>query len=96
MSPDNRDIIDRLNSIPGLNYGAQDEKHLDALAVLSLPGHLRKTALAIIKLTKGDKEAISRITGKEIDLEERNLEELFRMGYLEKQIIELGTLYRIK
>jgi hypothetical protein len=85
-----------LNSIPGLNYGAQDEKHLDAIAVLSLPSHLRKTALAIIKITVGDKEAVSSITGQDETNEAKNLVELASMGYLRRKQQSKKTVYELK
>jgi predicted transcriptional regulator len=60
-----------------------ERKHLDAIAILSLPANLRKTAMAIHKKGKATAETISKITGREESYESNCLNQLVEMGYLE-------------
>jgi hypothetical protein len=92
-----KNVIERLYSIPGLNYGdsSPENKHLDAISILSLPNHLRKTALAIHKVSKGNPSKISKITGNNHNVESNNLEELVDMGYLRKKGTELEIYYEL-
>lgn len=60
-----------------------ERKHLDAIAILSLPAGLRKTAMAIHKKGKATAEMIANITDREILLESKCLYQLVEMGYLE-------------
>ncbi len=55
---------------------------LDAMALLSLPDQLRKTALAVHKLGRATTERIAEDTGRERDVENMYLNQLVRMGYL--------------
>ena len=91
------DILDLVNRLPGLNYGESDgeRKHLDVIAILSLPGHLRKTAVAVHKRGRVSAEMLSGITGQDVDVERACLEELVEMRYLEVTQEEEGTLYYI-
>jgi hypothetical protein len=93
----NKKVFDRLNSIAGLYYGdsSNENKHLDALTILSLPANLRKTALAIHRVTKGDVLCISKMTGKNQNIERYNLEELFEMGYLDKHVKNETIYYEL-
>ena len=63
-----KDILDLVSSLSGL-YGSSDDekKHLDAIAILSLPRHLRKTAVAIHRMKKVTAEKLSEITGQDED-----------------------------
>ena len=92
-----KDILDLVSVLPGLNYGFSDDekKHLDAIAILSLPGHLRKTAVAIHKRKRVSAKMLSKITGQNVEFERANLEELAEMKYLEIVLEEAGTFYCI-
>ena len=92
-----KDILDLVGVLPGLNYGYSDDekKHLDAIAILSLPSHLRKTAIAVHKKRRVSAEWLSMITGQSVEVERANLEELAEMKYLEVVQEESATLYRI-
>ena len=92
-----KDILELVNRLPELNYGNSDDerKHLDAIGILSLPGHLRKTAVAVHKKKRVSDEMVSSITGQSIDVERANLEELVEMKYLTKVREEAGSFYNI-
>lgn len=93
-----KNIIDLVNNIPGLNYGETDEevKHLDSIAILTLPQHLRKSAIAIIQVLKGGACAVSKISGNDVESEMAYLEELADMGYLARRVSGSTVLYEIK
>lgn len=95
---DTKKLIDLLNNIPGLNYGEPEVegKHLDAIAILSLPNHLRRSALAILKISKGHVSSISEITGNDENVESTYLEELTKMGYLRKQKTKSEINYELR
>jgi hypothetical protein len=61
-----------------------EEKNLDAFAILALPQHLKKTALAIHRLGKATAEMTGNLTGRTLENEEANLLEMVEMGYLKK------------
>ena len=91
-----KDILDLVSVLPGLYGSSDDEKmHLDAIAILSLPSHLRKTAIAVHKKRRVSAEWLSMITGQSVEVERANLEELAEMKYLETVQEEAGTLYCI-
>jgi DNA-binding transcriptional ArsR family regulator len=58
--------------------------NLDAITLLALPDHLRTTALNLYSLGIADAEEISKNTGKERAVESNYLNQLERMGYVEK------------
>ena len=98
IESNSKDIMKLLESIPGLAYynSREESKHLDAITILSLPGPLRKSALAILKVLKGDANMISKITENDEEAERVNLEKLVEMGYLTKLMIESRVFYEIK
>ncbi len=94
---DVKDILDLVRGLPGLNYGDSDDerKHLDAIGILSLPRHLRKTAVAIHMRKRVTAEILSEITGQDVEVERANLEELVEMTYLVTVLEEAGIFYCI-
>lgn len=58
---------------------------LDVVALLSLPDHLRKTAMAMFELRKATAVMISEKTGRKRATESDCLNQLVRMGYLKKK-----------
>ena len=92
-----KDILELVNRLPGLNYGSSDgeRKHLDAIGILSLPGHLRKTAVAVHRRRRVSAEMLSEITGRDVDVERAYLEELVDMTYLIVVKEEADTFYFI-
>lgn len=58
---------------------------LDVVALLSLPDHLRKTAMALFELHKATAVMISEKTGRKRATESDCLNQLVRMGYLKKK-----------
>jgi hypothetical protein len=67
------------------NTTSRKRKHLDAIALLSLPEHLRKTALAIHEKGRATATMISEVTGRPPEIERSNLNELEEMGYLDTE-----------
>jgi hypothetical protein len=93
-----KDILDLLLGARGIQQGnpGSDERTLDAIAILSLPGHLRKTALSIHKKGKATATMIAELTGRKEDVEKANLIELKQMGYLEIVQLEHNILFKIR
>jgi len=58
---------------------------LDAATLLSLPDHLRKTAMAMCKLGEATATDISKETGRVRAVESDYLNQLVGMGYLKKK-----------
>ena len=57
---------------------------LDVMTLLSLPDHLRKSALTIVKLGKAMAEEVAKETGRARAIESAYLNQLVRMGYLKR------------
>lgn len=57
---------------------------LDVMTLLSLPDHLRKSALSIVKLGKAMAEDVAKETGRARAIESAYLNQLVRMGYLKR------------
>ncbi|MBM4028363.1 MAG: transcriptional regulator [Planctomycetes bacterium] len=55
---------------------------LDIMTLLSLPDHLRKTALTLIKLGRATAEDVARETGRARAIESAYLNQLARMKYV--------------
>jgi hypothetical protein len=62
-----------------------EEMPLDAATLLSLPDHLRKTAMAICKLGEATATDISGETGRVRAVESDYLNQLVGMGHLKKK-----------
>ena len=73
----------------------KEKKPLDAITILSLPEHLRKTALVIQKIGRATAPMIAQETGRETAEENVNLEELVKRGYLAIEIQDDDTYYQI-
>ncbi len=58
---------------------------LDIVALLALPDHLRKTAMAMHELRKATAEMVSKKTGRRRATESASLNQLVRMQYLNKR-----------
>ena len=83
-------IIDMLEQKPRApetpeSYGQLTE-YLDAITLLSLPDHLRRTAIALAKLGgEATAEEVSRETGRARAVESAYLNQLVAMGYIAKK-----------
>ncbi len=83
-------IIDMLEHRPQTSktsesYGQLTE-YLDAITLLSLPDHLRRTAIALAKLGgEATAEDVSRETGRARAVESAYLNQLVAMGYIAKK-----------
>lgn len=74
----------RATEVPG-NYGKLTE-YLDAITLLSLPDHLRRTAIALAKLGgESTAEEVSKETGRARAVESAYLNQLVAMGYVAKK-----------
>jgi hypothetical protein len=60
------------------------EASLDVMTLLSMPDHLRKTAMAICRCTRATAEEISVQTSRARAVESAYLNQLVIMGYLKK------------
>ncbi len=65
---------------------SQLTEYLDAITLLSLPDHLRRTAIALAKLGgEATAEEVSRETGRARAVESAYLNQLVAMGYIAKK-----------
>jgi hypothetical protein len=71
---------DNQKSAPGL-----PDASLDVMTLLSMPDHLRKTAMAICRCVRATAEEISVQTSRARAVESAYLNQLVIMGYLKKQ-----------
>jgi len=69
-----------LKSIPTL-----PDASLDVMTLLSMPDHLRKTAMTICRCTKATAEEIATQTRRARAVESAYLNQLVIMGYLKKE-----------
>jgi len=58
---------------------------LDVMTLLSLPDHLRKTAVTLCKLGEATAEEVSQQTARARAVESSYLNQLVMMGYLKKE-----------
>jgi hypothetical protein len=61
------------------------EASLDVMTLLSMPDHLRKTAMTICRCSKGTAEEIAEQTKRARAVESAYLNQLVIMGYLKKE-----------
>ena len=61
------------------------EASLDVMTLLSMPDHLRKTAMSICRCTRATAEEISEQTKRARAVESAYLNQLVTMGYLKKE-----------
>ena len=92
-----RDNLERLNDkmevmIELQKHGRKDELHplstdapLDVMTLLSMPDHLRKTAMTICRCGRATAEEISQQTTRARAVESAYLNQLVIMGYLKKE-----------
>lgn len=82
---DAKDILDLLMGAkkPQGDDPKSDKKPLDAIAILTLPSNLRKTAVAIHRVVRATAKMISEYTGQDKKVEYANLKQLEAMGYLQ-------------
>lgn len=94
---DAKDVLDLLVGVRELRQDnpGKEKKTLDAIALLSLPEHLRKTAIAIHKIGRATAAMIAGVTGRDARVECSNLEELAEMGYLEIEKRDGGVFFYI-
>lgn len=71
-------------------------KHLDAGGLMSLPDHLRKTAMAMVKLGEGTASSVSHVTSRVRAAESDYLNQLFAMGYLRKRRVGRDRVFSIE
>jgi hypothetical protein len=57
---------------------------IDVMTLLSLPDHLRKSAMSIVKLGKAMAEDVAKETGRARAIESAYLNQLARMGHLRR------------
>jgi hypothetical protein len=70
-------------------------RSLDAIAILSLPKNLRKTAIAIHRKQRATVEIVMEMTGRNKENEQECLSKLVQMGFLVKEEIDKKIYYKI-
>jgi hypothetical protein len=68
----------------GMSKEYEDLDRETLLTLMELPDHLRKSAAAVIKLRRATAENVAKETGRAKALESAYLNQLARMGYLER------------
>ncbi len=71
-------------------------KALDVVALLKLPDHLRKTALALDKLGEGTADDVAKVTGRKRAIESAYLNQLARMGYVIKKRVGKKVVFTVR
>ena len=64
---------------------SQDLETLDVMALLSLPDHLRKTAMILNRLSEATASQVSRESGRARAIESGYLNQLVIMNYIRKK-----------
>ena len=70
----------------------EESNPLDAVTLLSLPDHLRKTALVMLKMGEASASMVAKDTGRARAVESSYMNQLVRMGYM-KQHRKGQTVY---
>lgn len=76
-----RDKLDKL----GPEERKTATKPLDAVALLELPDHLRRTAMALHETGRATAERVAEKTGNSRSIESAYLNQLARSGYVRKE-----------
>ena len=69
---------------------------LDVNTLLSLPDHLRKTAMAIVKLGEGTASRVASETGRVRAAESDYLNQLVEMGYVKKRRVSRNAVFSVE
>lgn len=75
--------------------GALPDESLDVMTLLSMPDHLRKTAMSICRCGKATAEQIADQTSRARAVESAYLNQLVIMGYLKKERIGRKAYFSI-
>lgn len=73
----------------------ESDSPLDVTALLSLTDHLRKTAMVMLELEQANAEMVAERTGRRRATESDCLNQLVRMGYLQKRREGLKVFFSI-
>ena len=94
MSKTLKRIEEKIDILVGKKKGERSAKKreeavgagdLDIVTLLSFPDHLRKSAMAIMKLGRAMAEDVAKETGRARAIESAYLNQLVRMEYLKKE-----------
>lgn len=77
--------IQKKNGDSQRSTGGLPEESLDVMTLLSMPDHLRKTAMAICRCGRATAEEIAEQTSRARAVESAYLNQLVIMGYLKKE-----------
>ena len=89
--------IPRLSrSQPGMELSISPEKYLDVMTLLSLPDHLRKTAMTACSLGEATADDVARQTGRARAIESNYLNQLVEMGHLMKKKLGRKTYFSLE
>lgn len=80
------EIGTKLDKLIAISEGTEKkEEILDAAALLGLPDHLRRTAMALHEIGRGTAEDVAGITGNSRSIESAYLNQLVRQGYVKRE-----------
>ena len=77
-------ILIHLDESSGLSFKEDDGSRLGLFSLLSLPDHLRKSLMSLSGFDEATAKDVAKETGRTRELESINLNQLHRMGYIEK------------
>ena len=83
-------------SQPGMKLSVSPEKYLDVMTLLSLPDHLRKTAMTACGLGEATADDVAGQTGRARAIESSYLNQLVMMGHLIKKKLGRKTYFSLE
>jgi len=89
-------LSERIDSCFMAKTSAPQATALDAEVLLSLPDHLRKTAISICKLGEATAAGIAKDTGRARAAESDYLNQLVGMNYLGKKRVKRKVVFYVK
>lgn len=93
-------ILGRLEAAQGLNLRPTDNLYadlpLDVVTLLSLPDHLRKTAIVLSKKGEATAKEIAEETGKARAVESSYLNQLCTMNFVDKKRVGRTVYFYVK
>ncbi len=90
--------IDPYSLLDSHTNTSSDDAHrkpLDVIALLALPGPLRKTAMALLQHDRATATTIAAETGRTVEAEQEYLMELYEQGFVECEHQSQDTYFSI-
>ena len=90
------EVIIELQKQEPRNLPEQLPDALDVMTLLSLPDHLRKTAITICKLGRATADEVAKQTKRARAVESAYLNQLVLMGYLKKERVGRKAYFHVE